>query len=69
MEALEHSGMPFSYFPEMIPHANGDHVIAPTPVTMETTRSETGGVLARCVEGRTCEDKNVRTSRGKKEII
>lgn len=36
MEALEESGMPFSYFPVMIPHASGDHVIAPTPVTMET---------------------------------
>jgi len=36
MEALEVSGMPFSYFPVMMPHASGDHVIAPTPVTMET---------------------------------
>ena len=36
MEALEDSGIPFSYFPVMIPHASGDQVIAPTPVTMET---------------------------------
>lgn len=39
MEALEDSGMPFSYFPVMMPHASGDHVIAPTPVTMETAGS------------------------------
>lgn len=39
MEALEDSGMPFSYFPVMIPHASGDHVIAPTPVAMETVGS------------------------------
>lgn len=30
-EALELSGTPFPYFPEMIPQASGDHVIAPTP--------------------------------------
>lgn len=36
MEALEDSGMPFSYFPVMMPHARGDHVIAPTPVGTET---------------------------------
>lgn len=29
--AREHGGTPLSYFPEMIPQANGDHVIAPTP--------------------------------------
>ncbi len=38
MEAREVSGMPFSYFPVMIPHASGDHVIAPTPVAMEANR-------------------------------
>jgi hypothetical protein len=31
-EALELSGTPFPYFPEIIPQASGDHVIAPTPV-------------------------------------
>ena len=31
-EAREYGGTPLSYFPEMIPQANGDHVIAPTPV-------------------------------------
>lgn len=36
MDALEVSGMPFWYFPVMMPQASGDHVIAPTPVTMET---------------------------------
>lgn len=30
-EALELSGTPFPYFPEMIPQASGDQVIAPTP--------------------------------------
>lgn len=30
-EARELSGTPFPYFPEMIPQASGDHVIAPTP--------------------------------------
>lgn len=29
--ALELSGTPLPYFPEMIPQASGDHVIAPTP--------------------------------------
>lgn len=38
-EALELSGTPFPYFPEMIPQARGDHVIAPTP-TEEKTFSE-----------------------------
>lgn len=33
IEALDDSGMPFSYFPVMMPHASGDQVIAPTPVT------------------------------------
>ena len=37
MDALEVSGMPFWYFPVMMPQASGDHVIAPTPVTMETS--------------------------------
>lgn len=32
IEALDDSGMPFSYFPVMMPHASGDQVIAPTPV-------------------------------------
>lgn len=31
IDALEDSGIPFSYFPEMIPQAKGDHVMAPTP--------------------------------------
>ena len=31
-EALELSGTPFPYFPEMMPQASGDHVIAPTPI-------------------------------------
>lgn len=39
MEAREDSGMPLSYFPVMMPHASGDHVIAPTPVTVETVGS------------------------------
>jgi hypothetical protein len=30
-EAREYGGTPLSYFPEMIPHASGDHVMAPTP--------------------------------------
>lgn len=30
-EALEKGGTPLSYFPEMIPQASGDHVMAPTP--------------------------------------
>lgn len=30
-EAREYGGTPLSYFPEMIPQASGDHVIAPTP--------------------------------------
>lgn len=31
IEALEHSGTPFSYFPVMIPQANGDQETTPTP--------------------------------------
>lgn len=30
-EALELSGTPFPYFPEMMPQASGDQVMAPTP--------------------------------------
>lgn len=30
-EAREYAGTPLSYFPEIIPQASGDHVIAPTP--------------------------------------
>lgn len=30
-DAREYGGTLPSYFPEMIPQANGDHVIAPTP--------------------------------------
>lgn len=30
-EAREYGGTPLSYFPEMIPQASGDQVIAPTP--------------------------------------
>lgn len=30
-DALEYGGMPPSYFPETMPHASGDHVMAPTP--------------------------------------
>lgn len=30
-EAREYGGTPLSYFPEIIPQARGDHVIAPTP--------------------------------------
>lgn len=52
MEAREDSGMPFSYFPVMMPQASGDHVIAPTPVTTETTGVKTKAVLVPCVEGR-----------------
>lgn len=45
MEAREESGMPFSYFPVMMPHASGDHVMAPTPVTGEGEADrETGWV-------------------------
>lgn len=36
--ALELSGTPLPYFPEMIPQASGDHVIAPTPA--EKTEEE-----------------------------
>lgn len=36
-EALELSGTPFPYFPEMIPQASGDHVIAPTPTKGKKT--------------------------------
>lgn len=39
-EALELSGTPFPYFPEIIPQASGDHVIAPTPVGRKTTQSQ-----------------------------
>ena len=46
MEALEVSGMPFSYFPVMMPHASGDHVIAPTPVTMENTSISDAVILS-----------------------
>ena len=38
MEALEVSGMPFSYFPVMMPQARGDHVIAPTPEDTKETQ-------------------------------
>lgn len=31
-DALELSGTPFLYFPEMMPQARGDQVMAPTPV-------------------------------------
>lgn len=31
IEALEDSGTPFSYFPVMIPQANGDQETTPTP--------------------------------------
>ncbi|TNN36446.1 hypothetical protein EYF80_053388 [Liparis tanakae] len=31
IEALEHSGTPFSYFPVMIPPARGDQDTTPTP--------------------------------------
>lgn len=40
MEAREDSGMPFSYFPVMMPQASGDHVMAPTPVAIETIGKE-----------------------------
>lgn len=30
-DALEYGGMPPSYFPETMPHASGDQVMAPTP--------------------------------------
>lgn len=30
-EALEYGGMPLSYFPETMPQARGDQVMAPTP--------------------------------------
>jgi len=46
MEALEVSGMPFSYFPEMMPHASGDHVMAPTPVTTGTIRQQVKRVVS-----------------------
>lgn len=42
-EALELSGTPLPYFPEMIPQARGDHVIAPTPAE-ETEKGDFRGV-------------------------
>lgn len=42
MEARDESGMPFSYFPVMMPQASGDHVMAPTPFTAASDRG--GGV-------------------------
>lgn len=34
-EAREQGGMPLLYFPEMIPQASGDHVIAPMPANIQ----------------------------------
>lgn len=56
-EALELSGTPFPYFPEMIPQASGDQVIAPTPaeekrlekLLVENRDQKSGGVEAGLV--------------------
>lgn len=40
--ALELSGTPLPYFPEMIPQARGDHVMAPTPAESGQRAMEPG---------------------------
>lgn len=42
--ALELSGTPLPYFPEMIPQARGDHVIAPTPAESAQRVMEPGSL-------------------------
>lgn len=52
-EALELSGTPFPYFPEMMPQASGDHVIAPTPTEEKTLKSyfcKLGSKVSGCLE-------------------
>lgn len=39
IEALEDSGIPFSYFPVMIPQAKGDQETTPTPARSQSQLS------------------------------